>query len=110
MPSNGTNNYELQGSLEASKEQGFLASVEIDGLQPWGSRKNPIMVLTNPMKDIYHNGFNGGFNPVGQGVQHDWPASLLYGDFHLGNGDPASNQSNNGLIVGINPAAVPPSS
>ena len=66
--------------------------------------------MTNPMKDIYHNGFNGGYNPVGQGIQHDWPASLLYGDFHLGNGDPSTNQSNNGLITKVNPAAVPPSS
>lgn len=47
---------------------------------------------------------------MGRGVQNEWPASLLYGDFHLGNGDPSSNNSNNGLDQNANPTVVPPSS
>jgi hypothetical protein len=63
--------------LNASQNVHFTKPIVISETAPYGSRSNPMIFMTNPMKDIYHNGFNAGFNPVGQGVQHDWPASLL---------------------------------
>jgi hypothetical protein len=111
VPSNGLNNYKAPDTgLLASNDGGFVAPIGISPTTPFGTKTNPVLIMTNPMKDIYHNGFNGGFNPVGQGVQNEWPASLLYGDFHLGNGNVTSNKSNNGLLKSGNPATVPPSS
>ena len=41
-----------------------MQPITINVNDPYGTKTNPILIVTNPRMDIYHNGFNGAWNPV----------------------------------------------
>ncbi len=41
-----------------------MQPITIDATAQYGTKTNPILIVTNPRMDIYHNGFNGAWTPI----------------------------------------------